>query len=188
MHEIEPFYNWRHLYEAENDEQSPFFGREYSEFDFTNTVYNYFIHPQWDEIGSTTLYVKNIFVDYDVNFAIIEFMGEWNDAVHDDFMILKRNVLDHLYEKGIYKYVFILENVLNFHSGDDDYYEEWLSELNEEHGWAVIVNIPEQTYYDFKEGRIYRFFRFIEMPNWRTFQPQFIYEKLDNLRLKSGDA
>jgi hypothetical protein len=41
MHEIEPYFNWRHLYTAEEDENSPFFGREYSEFEYSNTVYNY---------------------------------------------------------------------------------------------------------------------------------------------------
>ena len=31
MHTIEPYWNWRNLYAAELDEQSPFYGREYSE-------------------------------------------------------------------------------------------------------------------------------------------------------------
>ena len=51
MHEIEPYYHWRHLYMAEEDPLSPFFGQTYSEFEFSQTVYNYYIHPQWDEIG-----------------------------------------------------------------------------------------------------------------------------------------
>ena len=55
MQDIEPYYNWRHLYTAEEDPQSPFYGRIYSEFEFTHTVYNYYIHPQWDEFGSRTL-------------------------------------------------------------------------------------------------------------------------------------
>ncbi len=51
MHEIEPFYNWRHIYVSEEDERSPFYGRVYSEFEFSQTIYNYYIHPQWDEFG-----------------------------------------------------------------------------------------------------------------------------------------
>ena len=47
MHELEPFYNWQHLYIASEDEESPFYGTEYSEFEFSKTVYNYYIHPQW---------------------------------------------------------------------------------------------------------------------------------------------
>jgi hypothetical protein len=54
MHELEPFYNWRHLYIAAEDEDSPFYEAEYSEFTFSNTIYNYYIHPQWDNMGSET--------------------------------------------------------------------------------------------------------------------------------------
>ena len=75
MQDIEPYYNWRHLYSSEEDDRSPFYGRVYSEFEYSNTVYNYYIHPQWDEIGSPTLYIKIIFCDYDTEFAIIELLG-----------------------------------------------------------------------------------------------------------------
>jgi len=47
MQDIEPYYRWRDLYIADEDELSPFYGREYSEFEYTNTIYNYYIHPQW---------------------------------------------------------------------------------------------------------------------------------------------
>ena len=58
MHDIEPYFNWRHLYISADDEQSPFYGREYSEVEFTNSIYNFVIHPQWDDFGSETLYIK----------------------------------------------------------------------------------------------------------------------------------
>ena len=105
MHAIEPFYNWLHLYNAEEDELSPFYGLEHSEFEFSNTVYNYYIHPQWDEFGSKTLYLKVIFVDYEMNFAIIELIGEWNDAVENDIMTLKRAVIDLMIEADVTKYI-----------------------------------------------------------------------------------
>jgi len=57
MHDIEPYYKWREYYVASEDEQSPFYGRTYDEFKFTKKIYNYFIHPQWDYIGSQTLYI-----------------------------------------------------------------------------------------------------------------------------------
>ena len=66
MHEIEPYFNWRHLYTAEEDPQSPFYKRTYSEFEFSQTVYNYYIHPQWDDFGSRTLYLKILFTDYEL--------------------------------------------------------------------------------------------------------------------------
>src|SRR6195952_4696485 len=120
MQDIEPYYNWRHLYTAEEDVQSPFYGRTYSEFEFTHTVYIYYIHPQWDEFGSRTLYLKVLFADYELNYAIIEMIGEWNDAVENDIMQLKRSVIDRMVARGIYKFILITENVLNFHSSDTD--------------------------------------------------------------------
>ena len=103
MHDIEPFYNWQHLYIAAEDENSPFYGTEYSEFTFSNTVYNYYIHPQWDNMGSETLYLKIIFVDYDEGFAFIELIGEWNDTINNDIMLLKEfksSSLDYYFNSG----------------------------------------------------------------------------------------
>ena len=94
MQNIEPYDNWRYLYTSEDDERSPFYGREYSEFVFSQTVYNYYIHPQWDEFGSSTLYIKVLMADYSTGYAIIEMLGEWNDAIENDIMELKREVID----------------------------------------------------------------------------------------------
>lgn len=184
MHEIEPYYNWRHLYTSEEDEQSPLYGREYSEFEFSNTVYNYYIHPQWDEFGSRTLYLKILFVDYEINYAIIEMIGEWNDAVENDIMQLKRTLIDPMIERGIYKYILITENVLNFHSSDSDYYEEWFEDIKDEGGWLVSVNMPESTRYDFEHSHIDRYIRLLETENWRTYQPQHFYQLIDNKMLR----
>ena len=101
MHDIEPFYNWRHLYIAEEDEHSPFFGMEHSQFQFSHTVYNYYVHPQWDAFGSSNIYLKFLYVDYEAGFCIIELLGEWNDAVENDIMHLKRNIIDVLLMHGI---------------------------------------------------------------------------------------
>lgn len=184
MHEIEPFYNWRHLYNAEEDELSPFFGAEHSEFEYSNTVYNYYIHPQWDEFGSRTLYMKVLFVDYELNFAIIELIGEWNDAVENDIMQLKRGVIDQMMAHKINKFILIAENVLNFHSGDTDYYEEWNEDINDAGGWIVIINAPLQTQQEMERGRLGRYTRLIESPRWRTFQPGDFFQSVDNSMLR----
>jgi hypothetical protein len=184
MHEIEPYYNWRHLYTAEEDENSPFFGREYSEFEFSNTVYNYYIHPQWDEFGSRTLYMKVLYADYDLNFVIIELLGEWNDAVENDIMQLKRSIVDEMIAKGLYKFILITENVMNFHSSDDDYYEEWYEDIKDEGGWIVSINMPQHTQYDFQRSHIDRYIRMLENANWRTFQPQHFFQLVDNTMLR----
>ncbi len=184
MHEIEPYYNWRHLYTAEEDELSPFYGREYSEFEFSQTVYNYYIHPQWDEFGSRTLYMKVLYADYDLNFAIIEMLGEWNDAVENDIMLLKRSVIDLMIAKGIYKYILVTENVLNFHSSDREYYEEWNDDIKDDGGWIVAVNMPESTQYDFKISCIDRYVMLMDAESWRTYQPQHFFQVIDNRMLR----
>jgi hypothetical protein len=188
MNEIEPFYNWRHLYTGEEDVLSLFHGREYSEFEYSNAVYNYYIHPQWDEFGSKTLYLKALFVDYELNFAIIELIGEWNDAVENDIMQLKRSVIDLMIAEKIYKYILITENVLNFHSSEDDYYEEWYEDIKDDGGWIVAINMPEQTQYDFKRSHIDRYVKMFEFDNWRTFQPNLFFQLVDNKMLRLGDG
>ena len=105
--------------------------RKYSEFEFTNTIYNFYIHPQWDHFGSPTLYLKILFADYKHHFVIIELIGEWNDAINNDIMFLKREVIDPFISNGIYKFILIGENVLNFHASDDCYYEEWYEDVRD---------------------------------------------------------
>lgn len=150
MHDIEPYFQWRHLYTAEEDEKSPFFGREYSEFEFTDTIYGYYIHLQWDYIGSDTLYIKILFVDYTQKAAIIELIGEWNDAITNDIMHLKRNVIDDLVYSGIQRFVLIGENVYNFHGSDDAYYEEWFDDVEDGYivgiGFSNVVKEEWNTY------------------------------------------
>ena len=180
MHQIEPFYNWRYIYVSEEDERSPFYGRVYSEFEFTQTIYNYYIHPQWDEFGSRTLYMKVIMADYDEHYVIMELIGEWNDAIENDIMNLKRDVVDKFLNSGIIKFILIAENVLNFHSGDKDYYEEWFEEIMDQNGWIACINMPEQTQYDFRKAKLNRYIELIELDNWRTYKPFHLFKKIDN--------
>ncbi len=180
MQDIEPYYNWRHLYTSEEDENSPFFGRQYNEFQFTQTVYNYYIHPQWDEFGSRTLYMKILFVEYDQQYAIIELIGEWNDAIENDIMTLRRDVTDALYSKGIIKFIIIAENVLNFHSSDDSYYEEWREQLQDDGGWIAIINMPLQSQHDFVKARLTNYITLLDFPQWRTLKPELVFQQIDN--------
>ncbi len=184
LQDIEPYYNWRHLYTAEEDERSPFYDRIYSEFEFTNTIYNYYIHPQWDEFGSRTLYMKLLMVDYELNYAIIELLGEWNDAIENDIMTLRREVADKLFANGITKYILIAGNVLNFHSSDDSYYENWREEVVEEGGWIAIVNMPEQSQYDFRKARLTNYIQLIDFPQWRTHKPELVFQQIDNMMMR----
>jgi hypothetical protein len=180
MHDIEPFYNWRHIYVSEEDERSPFYGRQYSEFGYSQTVYNYYIHPQWDDFGSRTLYLKVLLADYEEKYAVLELIGEWNDAVENDIMELKREVLEKLMFEGISKFILIAENVLNFHSDGKDYYEELYEELADENGWAVCLNMPQQTQYDFRGAHLNRYIELMELESWRTYKPFHLFKKIDN--------
>lgn len=177
MQDIEPFYNWRDFYSSEQDHLSPFYNREYSEFEFSNKVYNYYIHPQWDEFGSSTLYLKILFADYQEGYAIIELLGEWNDAINNDVMWLKREVAEVLIQGGINKFILIGENVLNFHGSDDSYYEEWYQDV--EDGWMVAVNFQSHVLEELRQNNLDYFINFggeLDQLNWRKFTPLQFYQ------------
>jgi len=180
MHDIEPFYNWRHIYVSEEDERSPFYGRDYSEFEYSQTIYNYYIHPQWDDFGSRTLYLKVLIADYEEKYAVIELIGEWNDAIENDIMQLKREVIDVFEGEGIFKFVLIAENVLNFHSDGKEYYQEWYEEVTDENGWVVMLAMPEPTQHDFRKAKLNQYIELYDLANWRTYKPFHLYKKIDN--------
>ena len=187
MHAIEPYYNWRNLYAAEDDERSPFYGREYSEFEFTNRIYDHFIHPQWDNFGSATLFLKVLAVDYDDGFAIIEFIGEWNDCINNDIMTLKRDIIEEMMYQGLNKFVLIVENVLNFHSSDDLYYEEWFDEVEDAGGWVAMLNAREHVIEDLKAANIDSYFVMggkINTLEWRTHRPLQLFQLIERMVMK----
>jgi hypothetical protein len=182
MQDIEPFYNWRELYIASEDELSPFYGHVYSEFEYSNTVYNYYIHPQWDDFGSSTLYLKVLYADYDRRYAVIEFIGEWNDALYNDIMFLKRDVLEIMIGNGINKFIFIGENVLNFHGSDDCYYEELFQDVDE--GWMAAINFRPHV---MKEMQKFNLDSYMvtggELDDilWRMFTPPDLFNKIETI-------
>jgi hypothetical protein len=185
MHDIEPHHLWRDTYTAETDSQSPFYGRHYSEFEFSQQLYNFYLHPQWDEISSSTLYCKLLYVDYDEQCALIELIGEWNDVLHNDIMHLKHNLIDHLFDKGINKFVFFCEHVLNFHADfDDDYYAEWSEEVTEDGGWITFINTRQHVMEEMQAARVHRYAHFGEEYNnihWRTQKPLVVFQIIDGM-------
>ena len=184
---IEPYYNWRGLYIASEDIQSPFYEREYSEFEFTDSIYNFLIHPQWDNIGSPTLFIKILFADYDEGFCIMELFGEWNDVVENDIMIFKRDIIEILMQCGINKFILIGENILNFHAEGDDYYEEWFDEVEDENGWIAMLNLRPHVLEEMKSESIDSFFVLggdLEDFSWRTMTPQQLFNRINSYVLK----
>ncbi len=173
MHEIEPYFNWVKYYDSAVDELSPFYGKEYNYDVYKDAIYNYFIDPAWDYIGSETLYIKILYADYEAGFVVIELLGEWNDAISNDIMHLKRNILDHMILQGLKKFVLIGENVLNFHGSDDSYYEEWFDDVEE--GWVAAINFRDFVLEEWKKYHVDYYINFggnLQIDRWRTLNPQ----------------
>jgi len=187
MDSLEPHYLWRNLYDAADDPRSPFYEREYSELYYTQTIYDHYIHPQWDEFGSRTLYLKILYANYQRGFAIIEMLGEWNDTLYNDIMYLKRNVAEALMEEGIDKFVLIGENVLNYHSSDDCYYQEWFDEANETDGWIALLNFRGHVISEFEACGVDQCFLMggrLNVVAWRTLSPEILFDRLEALVMK----
>ena len=185
MQDIEPYYGWEKYYVASDDVRSPFHKREYNLTRYENTIYGYYIHPLWDEIGSETLYCKVLFADYDRRYTVIELFGEWNDTLHNDVMFLKRQVIDPLVQEGINHFVLIGENVLNFHGSDDAYYEEWFEDV--EDGWIVGLNFPDFVEREWKKYHLDYYINFggtLHLENWRTLKPVGLYTLVDSLIMR----
>lgn len=179
MHEIKPYHSWLKYYDSSDDERSPFYGKEYNYNLYQEAIYNYYIDPAWDNMGSDTLYIKLLFVDYDLCFSVIEFIGEWNDAISNDIMYLKRNIIDQLKINGINKYILIGENIFNFHGSDDCYYEEWFDEIEE--GWIAAINFRDFVTIEWSSYDIDSYINFgggLNMSNWRTMTPLKFFEKV----------
>jgi hypothetical protein len=184
MHTLEPYYNWRNLYIASEDPQSPFFGYQNSEVHFTDKIYNFLIHPQWDNIDSETLFLKVLYADYSEGYVIIELMGEWNDLLNNDIMTLKRGVIELMIEEGITKYILICENLFNFHADveADDYYDEWQDEL--EDGWIAVLNLRDHVLAEMSKYGIDKYLVMggkLNDVSWRTRHPKQLFEAIDNL-------
>lgn len=182
MHDIQPYHRWLNYYDPAADEVTPFFGKEYNYDLYSTEIYGYFIDPAWDYIGSETLYLKILYADYDRGYAIIEFIGEWNDAINNDIMHLKRNLIESLILNGINQFILIGENVFNFHGSDDCYYEEWFEEVDD--GWIAAINFRDFVLEEFSNYNIDSYINFggtLQINNWRTLKPLQLFEKVESL-------
>ena len=173
MHDIEPYFQWRDAYISSEDQRSPLYGRDYDEFYFTNTIYNYYIHPQWDEFGSATLYLKIIYADYEHKYAVIELIGEWNDCISSDIMILRREITDLLQDEGISKFILVVENVLNYHAAEDNsYYEDWYDEVSDLEGWVAIINPLKHVEEEMANYGLNQYVHLLSGADWRGRKPR----------------
>jgi hypothetical protein len=189
MHDIEPFSNWLKYYNSSEDSRSPFFEKEYNFDQYSETIYGYYIDPAWDFMGSETLYIKILYTDYLRGVTIIEFLGEWNDAINNDIMHLKRNIIDELLAAGIFKFILIGENIMNFHGSDDSYYEEWFDEVEDTDekelpGWIAAISFPDFIQEEFRKYHIDQYINMggtLQIGNWRTMHPATFVDVVETL-------
>ena len=94
-------------------------------------------------------------------------------------MTLKRDIIDELINSGITKFILIGENVLNFHSSDDCYYEEWIDDI--EDGWVAMINFHEHVTSEMSQVGIDQYLILqgeMDMIDWRTYLPHQLYKKV----------
>ncbi|WP_109829855.1 hypothetical protein [Reichenbachiella versicolor] len=185
MHQLEPYFGWLKYYDSSLDSLSPFNGKEYNYDLYSDTIYGYYIAPGWDFMGSETLYLKLLYVNYDAGFAVIEFIGEWNDAINNDIMNLKRNIVDEMIHQGVNKFILIGENVMNFHGSDDSYYEEWFEDV--EDGWVTAIGFRDFVLDEMNNYGIDSYVNSggqLEAINWRTMKPHLLCQKIDSQIMK----
>ena len=74
--------------------------------------------------------------------------------------------------------------MLNFHSSDDSYYEDWRESVIEEGGWVVIVDMPSQSQHDFKKARLTNYVALLDFPQWRTLKPELVFQQVDDWMIR----
>ena len=134
-----------------------------------------------EHFGERYTNIKILFADYDEGYVIIELFGEWNDAVENDIMTFKREIVEHLMLNGISKFILIAENVLNFHSSDDCYYEEWFEEVEDKSGWIAFLNLRKHVLEEMQSEDLDQFFiqgGDLEDVEWRTMNPRQFYKQI----------
>ena len=80
------------------------------------------------------------------------------------------------------------ENVLNFHSSDDCYYEEWYDDIKDKNGYIVFLNFREHIIKEMLRTGLNHYVnlgnRFNEI-EWRAVKPFHIHKLIENLLMKS---
>ena len=133
-----------------------------------------------DTFIETTIGQLNFF-KWAIENKVLEYIEANYDAIENDIMTLKRDIIEPIMEHGINKFILIGENILNFHYSDDCYYEEWFDEVEE--GWIALVNFHEHVIKEFEKIHLDSYFVMggeLEEEDWRTMQPYDFYMKISN--------
>jgi hypothetical protein len=95
-------------------------------------------------------------------------------------MTLKREILDLMVIEGIDKFILIGENILNFHSSDDCYYEEWFQDVEE--GWVAGINFRQHVISEFRRNNIDYYINFggnLDDMTWRNLKPNQLFIEVE---------
>ncbi|MEO6130352.1 MAG: hypothetical protein ABIQ02_00790, partial [Saprospiraceae bacterium] len=104
---------------------------------------------------------------------IIELIGEWNDCIYNDIMILRQEITDLLQKEGVSKFILIVENVLNYHAADDNsYYEDWYERVSDAEGWIAIVNPLKHVEEEMVQYELNQYVHLLTDANWRGNKPR----------------
>jgi F0F1-type ATP synthase gamma subunit len=85
-------------------------------------------------------------------------------------------------QQGVSKFILIGENILNFHTSDDSYYEEWFEEVNDSDGWIALMNVREHVLSDINSANIDSYFVMggkLNEVRWRTMNPDQLFESVE---------
>ena len=95
-------------------------------------------------------------------------------------MTLKREIIELMVDEGLNKFILIGENVLNFHSSDDCYYEEWFQDV--EDGWIAGINFREHVISEFKRNNIDYYINLggnLDDMVWRNLKPIQLFKNVE---------
>lgn len=179
LSDVEPHYGWLGYYDPELDTCSPF-AHDPDDSDARPQLYTFEANPRWDGIGSESLLVKILFVNYapapEGGFAIIELLGEWNDLYENDWRLLCDNCLDWLVAQGIDRFILICENVFHAYLEADDYYADFAERIPE--GWVCLLRARPEVLAEFERYGISPYFywnsQFDDL-RWRKLKPWQLY-------------
>ncbi len=94
-------------------------------------------------------------------------------------MLLKTELIDQLIDCGIQNFVIIMENVLNFHADENDYYQEWKEDIQ---GEIYLINALPQVLdelYRYHLNHQLSFGGRLNDFDWRKLNPEQIIEVLE---------
>ena len=81
--------------------------------------------------------------------------------------------------EGVTKYILITEQVMNIHTLDTDYYEEWFEDIEGEGGWIVCINTLPHVEQEWRADGMSPYMFFYQYDKWRTILPDLFYEEID---------